>query len=192
MSNAVESLWQKNGTTQNIVEAILEMDKKADQWVDANSVDCLRGKTDYETLKNVWAFVKKNVNYKADRKGAEKVKSPGALFQVGQGDCKSFSIAEAAILRALGIEGIRYRFAQYNKVSTQFTHVYIVVKLNGRDVIMDAVYEYFDSEHPYSSKKDFAAAAQTVSGVRGINKPQNNGLIVVGLVLLGLILNNKI
>lgn len=153
-----------DGDTEDIATAIMRMDKTADQWVNPEAAQCLRGRDDYETLRNVWRFVKHNVRYKTDKPGLEVVKSPGALFTMGAGDCKSFSIAEAAILRALGFKGIRYRFAAYG-TGHQVTHVYIVCKLGGEDVILDAVYGRFDAEEPYTYKKDIPAAKAAISGL---------------------------
>lgn len=155
----------RNGDTKDIIKVIMDSDATADKYVDPKAVECLLGATEMETLRNVWRFVKGNIKYRADRPGHEIVRSPGALFASGTGDCKSFSIAEAAILRRLGFRGIRYRFAGY-RPGDNYTHVYVVVRSGGRDVIMDAVHSKFDDEVPYFRKKDIAAAS--VSGVAGL------------------------
>lgn len=166
------------------------MDAVADKNVNVEAAQCLIGSDDYETLRNVWKFVKNNVRYRADSRGHEKVKSPAALFEIGRGDCKSFSIAEAALLRALGFKGIRYRFAAYPETPTDVTHVYVVCKLRGKDVILDAVHKWFDDEVPYAWKKDIAAAR-----ISGIGASQSNtqssvvsisNLFAWGLILWGI------
>lgn len=154
----------RDGDTQDIVTVIMDMDAVSDKYVDAEAAQCLVGADDYDTLRNVWKFVKRNVRYKADSRGKEVVKSPAALFTIGKGDCKSFSITEAALLRALGFKGIRYRFAAYNG-GRDVTHVYVVVKSGGQDVILDAVYEEFDAEHRYTWKRDIPAARAHISGI---------------------------
>lgn len=156
-----------NGGTLDIVQAIIAADKKADQYIDQKAVKCLLGENKYETLNNVWRFVKNNLTYRADRPGYEVVKSPGALFDKGRGDCKSYSIATAAILRALGFTGIRYRFVSYKK--GDYTHVYVVCKLSGKDVILDAVYTGFDREAAYTRKQDIPASGPVA--VSGIGQP---------------------
>lgn len=163
----------RDGDTEDIVTTIFRMDKLADQYINVKAAQCLRGATDYDTLRNIWRFVKSNVRYKTDRPGKEIVKSPAALFTLKSGDCKSFSIAEAELLRSLGFKGIRYRFAAYGR-DKEVTHVYIVCKLKGEDVILDAVYGQFDAEHPYSWKKDIPAAKRdsAVSGIHG-HSPAN-------------------
>lgn len=178
----------KNGDTEDIVTVIMDMDAQADKHVNAEAAQCLAGADDYETLYNIWRFVKSNVRYKVDSRGREKVKSPAALFTMGVGDCKSFSIAEAALLRALGFKGIRYRFAAYDQGNV--THVYVVCKLHGQDVILDAVHSRFDDEVRYSWKRDIKAATAGISGIgrndtSGPSWPSFTTLFAWGLIAWG-------
>lgn len=162
-SPQTEILRHRDGETADIVDTILYMDAHSAGWVMAENVECLRGATDYDTLHNVWKFVKHNLRYRADKPGHERVKSPGALYTSREGDCKSFSIAEGALLKALGIP-YRYRFAAYEP--GDFTHVYIVASAEGHPVVMDAVHSKFDSEVPYYRKKDIRPSK--MAGVHGL------------------------
>lgn len=177
----MEIVRYRNGDTGNIIETILWMDAHSAKWVDTERVECLRGATERDTLHNVWAFVKKNLRYQADKPGFERVKSPGALYSSGFGDCKSFSIAEGALLRALGIP-YRYRFAAYQP--GDFTHVYVV---GGNDVVMDAVHKRFDDEVPYRRKKDIRPTATAIGALPPAPPRQDWGLWLAGLVGLYLI-----
>lgn len=180
------TLRYKNGRTKDIVQVIMDMDTVADEYVDAEAAECLRGKTDYATLRNVWAFVKGNVRYSPDPRGKETVKSPAALFKMGVGDCKSFSIAEAALLRALGFRDVRFRFAAYGG-SSQVTHVYVTCKSGGRTVILDAVYDHFDKEEPYDWKQDIRAADARISGLpTGKAHIPMTAVLGLGLIAWGL------
>lgn len=180
-SNLTEKLRYRDGQTTDIIEVIMSMDADSDKHIkSADALDCLVGANDYDTLHNVWKFVKNNVRYKPDRRGKEVVKSPAALFEIGHGDCKSFSIAEVALLRALGFKGIRYRFTAYEPGDV--THVYVVCRLNGKDVILDAVHSKFDEEVPYYSKRDIKAAT-AISGIGAIpSKPNHKNLVILGLL----------
>jgi len=181
-SPQTEIVRHRNGDTPDIIETILYMDGHATQWVNVDNVECLRGATNYDTLHNVWQFVKRNLRYQADRPGHERVKSPGALYSSGHGDCKSFSIAEGALLKALGVP-YRYRFAAYEP--GDFTHVYIVATIDGRDVVMDAVHTDFDAEVPYRKKKDIGPASGAIAGIP-TTRPQPTrwgGWIAAGLLL---------
>ncbi len=165
-----EVLRYKDGDTGDIITTILRMDKEADRYIDQEAVQCLVGADDYETLRNVWKFVKGNVKYRIDAPGKEVVKSPAALFKMGKGDCKSFTVSAIALMRSLGFKGLRYRFAAYGN-SDAVTHVYAVCKLRGKDVIVDAVYGAFDEQSPYSWKKDYPAAKHSaVSGIHGVGQ----------------------
>ena len=186
-SDMLDILNFRSGDTQDIVTTIFRMDKEADKYINIEAAQCLRGDNDYQTLKNVWRFVRRNVRYQPDSPGKEIVKSPAALFKLGFGDCKSFSISEAALLRALGFKGIRYRFVSYGKSNT-VTHVYIVCKINGEDVILDAVHTAFDDEVPYSFKKDIPALkSSSITGIQGINRSISfSKTIGFGLIALAL------
>jgi len=166
-SPQTEILRHRNGETADIIETILYMDAHSSRWIMSENVDCLRGATDYDTLHNVWQFVKRNLRYRADKIGHERVKSPGASYASREGDCKSFSIAEGALLRTLGIP-YKYRFAAYEP--GDFTHVYVVALLDGQEVVLDSVHSKFDEEvRPYK-KKDIRPA-----GVSGIGKAPATG-----------------
>lgn len=176
----VETRYKK-GDTADIMAVILEADAQADSFIDPNGVQCLVGANDYETARNVWAFVRRSIRYRADRSGLERVQSPGALFASRVGDCKSLSISTAAILRALGFQGIRYRFTSY--APGNYSHVYVVARVGGRDVILDTVHTRFDEEVAYRKKKDIAAAR--VSGISG-HAMRGDISNTIGLLGLGL------
>jgi transglutaminase-like putative cysteine protease len=165
-------------------------DTRAHEFVVSEGVEkCLVGRSDYQTLRNIWSFVRNNVQYRQDRPGHEKVKSPAALFAVGHGDCKSFSVAIAAILRHLGIP-YKYRFTAYSP--GDYTHVYVVAYPKGNQpVIMDAVHTKFDDEVPYQRKKDYTPqpAVNTTAyttGVHGVGevKFDYTPILVGGILLL--------
>ncbi len=182
-SPQTEITRHRDGDTPDIIETILWMDAHSAQWVVAENVECLRGRTGYDTLHNVWKFVKNNVKYRADRPGHERVKSPGALYTSGVGDCKSFSIAEGALLRALGIP-YKYRFAAYEP--GDFTHVYVVALLDGKEIPMDAVPNTeFGKEVRYYRKKDSRPAKMT--GMHGI-APQKTATNWTAIGLLALLI----
>lgn len=142
----------RDGGTGDIIETILAMDGESHRWIHTDAAaNCLRGESDADTLRNVWAFVKGNVQYRIDKTGHEKVKSPRALFSTGTGDCKSYSIAEGALLRALGIR-YKYRFVAYGP--GDYSHVYIVARTGDGWVPLDAVHKYPLEEVAYYRKKD--------------------------------------
>lgn len=163
-SDLDERTRHRNGDTGDIIETIRAMDADSARWIRPESAECLRGRTDSDTVRNVWAFVKRNNRYRADRVGHERVKSPGALFTTGTGDCKSFSIAAGALLRELGIQ-YRYRFTAYVP-GGDFSHVYIVARTSDGDWLpLDAVHSKPLEEVKYSRKRDMAPAPQAIGRI---------------------------
>lgn len=187
-----EVTHHKQGSTRDIISTIMYADTLAHTFViDAGLKKCLVGPTDYDTLHNVWAFVRAHVRYQQDRPGHERVKSPGALFKIGYGDCKSMSVAIAAILRRLGIR-YKYRFTAYSP--GDYTHVYIVAyPAGGAPVMVDAVHKIFDEEVPYYKKKDYTpqddvshATSPVGSGVHGLGTISYDftPILIGGILLL--------
>lgn len=160
-------LRHHSGRTADIIDTIMYADERSSAYI-LPGVQCLAGRTDRETLRNVWAFIRNNLTYRADRPGHERVKSPGALFAEGVGDCKSYSIATGAILRSLGIP-YKYRFTAYEPGDV--THVYVVADTADGPVILDSVHTKFDEEVPYYRKKDIRPPHQraAVAGLTGLH-----------------------
>jgi predicted transglutaminase-like cysteine proteinase len=182
-------ILDQKGNTGNIIEIIFKADEISDSYINKNNVECLRGKNDYETMRNVWGFVKRNVRYKADKAGLEQVKTPGALFKIGKGDCKSFSIAIVARLRSLGYNRIYYRFTAYEPGDV--SHVYVVAYTQqGQKIILDSVYDFFDAEAPYYYKKDIPArVTASISGAPGVRGSFQTGYTILILILAGVAYN---
>lgn len=176
----------RNGDTRDIIRVIQEADRMADDQIHPEGAECLRGGNQMETLKNVWAFIRANVQYKADKPGFELVKTPGALFrQYKSGDCKSMSIAAAALLRALGFSGIRYRFVAFEP--GDFTHVFVVVRVGGEDVILDAVFGRFGKTQAWHHFKDYAVTRSKVASLGQVSGPIETGMkILIGISALWL------
>ena len=175
-----EILREPDGDTADIIKAIFFADARSQDFI-LDGVECLRGETDNETLHNVWAFVRNNIRYRPDPSGHERIKSPGALFAAGVGDCKSFSVAIGAVLRALGYQ-YRYRFASYSPTS-DYSHVYIVANAGGRDWILDSVYKHFNREVDYSRAEDMAPAKSKINGLGAIKLDLSPKMIFGGILL---------
>ena len=162
-------LYADGGTT-DIIRAIQYADKRSAELVRPGAAARLRGATDYDTLRNIYGFVKSRVKYTADRPGMEVVRSPAYLLQTGQGDCKSLSVAIAALCRAEGIP-YSYRFIQQSG-APRLHHVYVVA--TPRDgsaprpvVILDAVFQKFDSEPAYRQAIDLRPGQRPPAGLHG-------------------------
>ena len=111
------------------------------------------GATRRQTCKNIFNWLKKNVEYRIEPATLQTTKTLQRLVSDGFGDCKHYSGFFAAILSALNIPHY-YRFASYSGSKTP-THVYVIaLDENGREIKCDAVLNTFDTEKPYTYKID--------------------------------------
>lgn len=171
----------RDGGTDDIIETIMHMDAESGAWVDTDAAQCLRGDTLHETLHNVWAFVKHHNRYRADSPGHERVKSPGALFTSRTGDCKSYSIAEGALLRALGIR-YKYRFSAYNQ--GDFTHVYVLAETPQGWTPLDAVHDKPFEEVWYVRKKDIPPKTKGIAGLPAKAEINYMGIAILAMLIM--------
>lgn len=160
-----------DGGTSDIIRAIQYADRRSRELVRPGAASRLRGATDYDTLSNIYRFVKGNVRYTADRPGLEIVRSPAYLFQSGRGDCKSLSVAIAALCRAEGIP-YRYRFVR-QAGAPRLHHVYVVAMPRDSSaphntVILDAVHRAFDHEPAHAEHIDLKPGQRPPAGLRGV------------------------
>ena len=120
-----------------------------------------KGKTEAETCKKIFDYLKNQITYKAD--GAEQqVRVPSGLIRTRQGDCKSYSVFTSAVLTNLGIPH-KLVYASYDPNDSTPTHIYVVTN-NG--CIIDAVYGKFNAEKKASNKKYKDMNISYISGVK--------------------------
>lgn len=144
----IADVMHRDGDTRDIINTILYADSKLKG---AMCKFASGFEKSYEGLYDLWDFVRQYINYIADEPGHERVKDPTVTWRDRSGDCKSFSLFIASILKCLQIT-YKYRFASYKDDDP--THVYIIATLNGREVILDATIDRFDSEVSYHKKWD--------------------------------------
>lgn len=129
----------------------------------------LSAPTVYETCKNIWYFVYNNVAYKKDADGFEQIRSPSRTWHDRREgvDCDCYSTFISSILSNLHIPH-KLRITKYKR--DHFQHIYPVVPVNGRLIIIDCVTDSFDYEVPYSEKKDITMDLQYLDGLQGVNE----------------------
>lgn len=105
-----------------------------------------KGATDTDTCRKIFDFLCKKVKY--DKDGfTQKIKYPSALLREARGDCKSYSLFTAAILKNLNIP-FRWTYASYTPGVKTPGHVYITTDSG---CIIDCVWGKFNSEkQPYN------------------------------------------
>jgi hypothetical protein len=126
-----------------------------------------KGKTEAETCKKIFDYLKNQITYKAD--GADQqVRVPSGLIRTRQGDCKSYSVFTSAVLTNLGIPH-KLVYASYDPNDSTPTHIYVVTN-NG--CIIDAVYGKFNAEKKASNKK---YKDMNISYIAGMGKNRRIG-----------------
>jgi hypothetical protein len=113
-----------------------------------------------ETARAIWNFLKREIKYVKDPDGYQNIKLPGRFVATGSGDCKSYSLFTASILENLNIP-YSFRYTSYG-INPTPQHVYIVTDSG---ILIDAVWNKFNSEKAYTSKKDYKMKIQTLSGI---------------------------
>jgi hypothetical protein len=144
-----------------IPTAVAQMKDKSNQF---------KGKTEAETCKKIFDYLKNQINYKAD--GAEQmVKLPSGLIRTRQGDCKSYSVFTSAVLTNLGIPH-KLVYASYDPNDSTPTHIYVVTN---KGCIIDAVYGKFNAEKKASNKKYKDMNISYISGMHSKRRIGNMG-----------------
>lgn len=185
-----EALY-KDGNTADIITQVLtsyrnrkeQLSRLAPYIQAANLVD---------TCRVIWQLVKHNIAYVVDPPGRQWVRTPARLWADKQGDCKSYSVFIASCLYNLGIKGC-FRFVTFdylkdregnyitdksgNRIIGPPTHVYVVVKIAGREIIIDAVMPAFNQEKPFLKKWDYnMTRISELSGIPGQPQQISGGL----------------
>ena len=116
------------------------------------------------SAKKVWDFLKSHITYVKDSHNAQNIKLPSRFIKDGTGDCKSYSLTAASLLSNLGIP-VSFRYSNYNSDSGRIpTHVYVVAKdEQGRNIIVDGVWKYFNNEKTPHHKFDHPMKVYTLS-----------------------------
>lgn len=152
--------------TGDIVQAILAADKTAYKDVQNFAVN-IPIQDEFLFCRAIFDFLFKNIRYQEDDLGYQGVQMPSQLWSSKQGDCKSFSVFLAALLKSKGIK-YSFRFVSYSSKSV-WTHVYVIAHLkNSQNVILDCVYKIFNKEKSKTFFKDYAMKGlYNVSGING-------------------------
>lgn len=127
----------------------------------------LKGKTVYESCRNIWHFVFDYIAYKKDEHGKEQVRSPARTWHDRTNndgvDCDCYTVFISSILSNLKIRH-KLRITKYSQ--DHFQHIYPIVPLsNGNYITIDCVVRAFDYEEPYSEKEDTNMDLEYLNGV---------------------------
>jgi len=135
-----------------------------------------RGRTERETGKKIYTFLKNNVNYVIEPDSKQTLKSPAAILYTGKStgsDCKNYSLFTGGILSALNRQGANikwcYRFASYRMFDKMPHHVFVVINPNtANEIWVDAVLPKFNLKKQYYYKTDKKVNDMALVAVAGI------------------------
>lgn len=170
-----ETIIKHNQDTNDIIKGIIEgHDKYAKDYDKISSF--FIGSTPKQTARNIWNFLKENVNYVVEPEYKQTIKSPSAIIATGKttgSDCKNYSLMTAGILQSLARKGIQkvpycFRFSSYKYFSEVPEHVFCVLYPGTKNEIwVDAVLNSFDQKKAYTYKIDKTPKNMLV-GISGI------------------------
>ncbi len=160
----VNYIEKQQAENPDIIRAIEKNYPEAVRIAEPIAID-FKGSNYQDTARKIWKFLRTGVKYEVDPVQKQKIRLPNRFLSDGKGDCKSFALFTASILASLGMF-VAFRFVSYNPFNTTPTHVYVVTKDEaGRSIIIDGVWPEFNSEKPYSYKRDIIMTVLTLAGV---------------------------
>lgn len=169
---------KKHQNTDDIINGILDANiKYANDYSKISSF--FLGSTPRQTCKNIWTFLKQNVNYKIESEDRQTIKSPAAIIATGKttgSDCKNLSLMTAGILQDLQRKGLQkipfvFRFSSYKLFNNVPEHVFIVAYPGTqKEIWIDAVLNEFDYKKNYTYKIDKKPMLVGIAGIGAVKK----------------------
>jgi hypothetical protein len=138
------------------------------------------GRNVKSTARNIYDFLKKNVNYVVEDDNQQMIKSPSAIIYTGKttgSDCKNYSLFTAGILDALNRAGFpinwTFRFASYRMFDKMPHHVFVVINPDtNNEIWVDPVLNGFDYKKQYYYKLDKKPKNMSLIALSGIGAPK--------------------
>lgn len=109
----------------------------------------------YTSAKMIFIFCKNLLPYKREPAATQTARTMARIIQDAKkgGDCKHFATLSAALCKALNIK-CKLRLISQSYDTKQPNHIYTVAIIKGKEVIIDAVLNKFDTEARYNYKTD--------------------------------------
>jgi hypothetical protein len=128
------------------------------------------------TARNIYNFLKNNVNYVVEDDDNQMIKSPSAILYTGKStgsDCKNYSLFTAGILDGLNRMGFpinwTFRFASYRMFDKMPHHVFVVINPDtNNEIWVDPVLNGFDYKKQYYYKLDKKPKNMSLIALSGI------------------------
>lgn len=138
------------------------------------------------TARNIYDFLKKNVNYVIEVDDKQMLKSPSAILYTGKtigSDCKNYALFTAGILDALNRSGFpikwAFRYASYRMLDKMPHHTFVVINPDtNKEIWIDPVLNSFDQKKQYYYKIDKKPKNMALISLAGIGKPKKQAKTV--------------
>lgn len=135
-----EQLLKKRQSVSDIIAEIVQAHKDF-----ANDYDKIylqfKSSSIRQLCDKLFSFLKKNVTYKVEPEARQTIKSPAAILNNQDGDCKHYASFAAGILDAFKRAGKKinwkYCFASYDLFNSEPEHVFVIVNDNGKEIWID-------------------------------------------------------
>ena len=174
-----QSVVVENQGVNDIIGGILDTHKKYQKEYD-KIYPYFIGSDLYETSKNIFTFLKKNVPYYIESNDCQYLKSPSSIVSTPS-DCKSYALFSCGVLDAIKRNTgedfeVIYRFASYDPFDKIPQHVFCVVRGEGEEFWIDPVLDKFNEKKQPYFFKDKNINNMALVGLSGVNPQQNQAV----------------
>lgn len=167
---------------QNVPDIITGMLNTHKQYVKEYDkiAPAFKGRTNLETGRKIYNYLKNNVKYVVEPDEKQTLKSPSAILFTGNttgSDCKNYSLFTGGILSALNRRGAKinwaYRYASYRMFDKIPHHVFVVINPDTeKEIWIDAVLPKYNWKKQYNYKTDKKVNDMALLSLSGIGKPK--------------------
>jgi hypothetical protein len=174
-----QSVVVENQGVNDIISGILDTHNKYLKEYD-KIYPYFIGSDIYETSKNIFDFLKKNVPYYIESNELQYLKSPSSIISTPS-DCKSYALFSCGVLDAIKRNtgedfDVKYRFASYDPFDKVPQHVFCVVSGDGEEFWIDPVLNKFDEKKQPYFFKDKNINSMSLVGLSGVYDNSNDSM----------------
>jgi hypothetical protein len=147
-----------------------------------------------DTSRQIFDFLKTNVPYTKENGKYQTVKSPALILSSNDGngnfdrvDCKNYASFIGGVIDSIKRNGgdsdynwdWAYRFASYDANDPEPGHVFVVVKIDGKELWIDPVFTYFNGGDLTAWQMDKKPTTRTIGGLYSISGAAQTGTVTV-------------
>jgi len=183
MPQGIDKIIHADANVNQTVKMMIDIVNQDAHLIKKASEEIFKKETVEKTAEHLFDWIFKYIKY--DLEQGEQLRNPVMTYHLGQrmarkhfakngeytqefsADCDDMSIFIASVLKNLNIP-YQFRIASYKDFYGKdrgFSHVYTMIPLEGKTIIIDPVYHLFNAEKPYSNEKTFDMNKNELSGI---------------------------